>query len=209
MRTRILAVFLLALVAASLCLQAQDGPAKTGTSEYGDLVASLKGGATIIDYAKLRLSYMDSPEYKNAKNTSVAEKAMSVALNAKDYPKALKNADEVLASDYVNIDAHFIEFIAHREMGHTEQAEFHKAVFRGLLTSIQNSGDGLSAEKAWVVINDHEEYVVLRALGYMPGEQSLMHKNGHAYDVMKVKKVQDGTEQTFYFNVDIPMAHGL
>ncbi len=34
-----------------------------------------------------------------------------------------------------------------------------------------------------------------------------MHKDGHSYDVMKVKNAQDGTEQTFYFNVDIPFKH--
>ena len=58
-----------------------------------------------------------------------------------------------------------------------------------------------------MVINVHEEYVVLRYLGFQPSEQSLVHKDGHSYDVMKVKNAQDGTEQTFYFNVDIPFKH--
>jgi hypothetical protein len=56
-----------------------------------------------------------------------------------------------------------------------------------------------------VVINTHEEYVLFRVLGYRPGDQSLMNKDGHAYDVMKVKSVEDGTDATFYFNVDIPI----
>jgi len=34
-----------------------------------------------------------------------------------------------------------------------------------------------------------------------------MNKDGHSYDVMTVKSVEDGTEATFYFNVDIPMKH--
>jgi hypothetical protein len=62
-------------------------------------------------------------------------------------------------------------------------------------------------EKAWVVINVHEEYVVLRALGFRPSEQNVAHKDGHSYDVMKVKNAEDGTEQTLYFNVDIPFKH--
>ena len=41
----------------------------------------------------------------------------------------------------------------------------------------------------------------------LPMQQSLMHKDGHSYDVMKAKKADDGTEQTFYFNVDIPFKH--
>ncbi len=179
------------------------------TSEYATLLASVKGGATIIDYGQLRRSYMDSPEYKNAKDTSKAEKDMMAALNAKDFAGALKNADIVLAEDYVNIDAHFVAYIANRELGKTDKAEFHHAVFQGLLNSIQNSGDGLSTEKAWVVINVHEEYVMLRALGFMPGSQSLQEKDGHSFDVMKVKSRTDGSEKTFYFNVDIPFKHGL
>ena len=176
-------------------------------SEYAVLLASLKAGKTDIDYTRLRLSYMDSPEYKAAKDVSKAEDAMTDALNKKDYPEALKDAEAVLESDYVNIDAHYISLVANREMGATDKAEFHRTVFRGLINSILNSGDGKSLEKAWVVINVHEEYVILRVLGFKPSQQSLVNQNGHSYDVMKVKNAEDGTEQTFYFNVDIPFKH--
>jgi hypothetical protein len=176
-------------------------------SEYATLLASLKAGKTAIDYTRLRLSYMDSPEYKAAKDVSKSEDAMTEALNKKDYPAALKNAEAVLESNYVNIDAHFVAFVANREMGAMDKAQFHRTVFRGLIDSIRNSGDGKSMETAWVVINVHEEYVILRALGFRPGEQSLIHKDGHSYDEMKVKNAEDGTAQTFYFNVDIPFKH--
>lgn len=202
MRKHILLLAFLAIALVPHRLAAADPP-----SEYATLLASLKAGNTQIDYARLRLSYMDSPEYKKAKDTSDAEKAMLEALNAKDYTKALKEAETVLDSEYVNIDAHFVAFITNRELGAADKAEFHRAVFRGLIDSIRNSGDGLSMEKAWVVINVHEEYILLRALGYQPSEQSLLHKDGHSYDVMKVKNAKDGKEQTFYFNVDIPFKH--
>jgi len=176
-------------------------------SEYATLLASLKAGKTDIDYTRLRLSYMDSPEYKAAKDVSKSEDAMTEALNKKDYPAALKHAEAVLESNYVNIDAHFVAFVAHREMGATDKAEFHRTVFRGLVNSIRNSGDGKSPATAWVVINVHEEYVMLRVLGFKPSQQSLVNQDGHSYDVMKVKNAEDGTEQTFYFNVDIPFKH--
>jgi hypothetical protein len=176
-------------------------------SEYATLLASLKAGNTNIDYARLRLSYMDSPEYKAAKDTSKPEKEMFEALNKKDYPAALKAAETVLESEYVNIDAHLVAAVANREMGVTDKADFHRTVFGRLINSIRNSGDGKSPEKAWVVINVHEEYVILRVLGFKPSQQSLVNKDGHSYDVMKVKNAEDGTEQTFYFNVDIPFKH--
>jgi hypothetical protein len=193
---------LLALFAFPFFVSAQDSP-----SEYATLLASLKAGNTNIDYGRLRLSYVDSPESKQAKDVSKSEKAMIPAINAKDHKEALKNAEIVLANDYVNMDAHFVAFVANRELGATEKAEFHRTVFRGLVDSIIRSGDGKSTEKAWVVINVHEEYVILRVLGLRPSEQSLLNKDGHAYDEMKVKNVEDGIEQTFYFNVDISMKH--
>lgn len=202
MRNILVVLGLFAVVALPPSVPAQGQP-----SEYATLLAALKAGNTSIDYTRLRLSYMESPEYKVAKDTSKAEDAMTDALSKKDYPAALNNADAVLASNYVNIDAHYVALAANREMGAADQAEFHRAVFRGLIDSIRNSGDGKSIETAWVVINVHEEYVMLRVLGFRPSQQSLVNQNGHAYDVMKVKNVEDGTEQTFYFNVDIPFKH--
>jgi hypothetical protein len=176
-------------------------------SEYATLLAALKAGNTHIDYTRLRLSYVDSPEQKNAKDVSDSEKAMYEALQAKDYPTALKNANAVLDSEYVNLDAHFVAYVAHQHLGAAEPAEFHKTVFKGLLDSIRNSGDGKSPKTAWVVISVHEEYVLLRFLGFNPSGQSLLHENGHYYDEMKVKNADDGSDETFYFNTDIPMKH--
>ena len=202
MRTRL--YFFAILLAASLpqFLSAQDG-----RLDYATQLASLKGGDTAIDFGRLRLSWVDSPEYKQAKDTKKEEDAMTTALGQKNYAEALKNAEIVLADEYVNMDAHFAAYVANRELGAPNQAEFHKTVFRGLVNSIVNSGDGKSTDRAWVVIDTHEEYVVLRVLGYRPGSQSLVRKDGHAYDVMKVKNIEDETDATFYFNVDIPMKH--
>ena len=186
----------------SLSLQAQDKP-----SEYATLLAALISGKTDIDYTRLRLSWMDSPEYKNAKDVSSEEKRMMTELNAKEYAKALKDSETVLASEYVNIDAHFAAFIANRETGVADKAAFHQLVFGKLIDSILGSGDGASPEKAWVVITVHEEYVVLRALGFTPHGQSVMQKDGHNYDELNVKSNQDGSEKTLYFNVDIPFKH--
>lgn len=202
MRARLLILFLLAVVAPRLAA----APAPT-PSEYATLLSALKGGNTAIDYTRLRLSYMDSPEYKAAKDTSNAETAMWDALDAKDYARALKEAEEVLASEYVNIDAHYVALVANRELGAADKSSFHRTIFRELINSIRSSGDGKTIATAWVVISVHEEYVLLRALGYKPSGQSVLHQDGHSYDVMKVKSAEDGSEQTFYFNVDIPFKH--
>jgi hypothetical protein len=202
MRTIFVFLGLLSVAILPSSVAALDQP-----SEYATLLASLKAGKTDIDYARLRISYMDSPEYKAAKDTSDSENAMVDALNEKNYPRAIKNAEIVLDSAYVNMDAHFVAMVANRELGAKDKSEFHSTVFHGLIKSILDSGDGKSLEKTWVVINVQEEYVVLRVLGFKPSGQSLVNKDDHSYDVMKVKDAKDGTEQTFYFNVDIPFKH--
>ncbi len=202
MRAQFLTCILATVLAEPPLAAAADPP-----SEYATLLAALKGGNTSVDYARLRLSWMDSPEYKAAKDTLSAEDAMWKELNAKQFAQALKDAETVLESEYVNIDAHFVAYAANKELGAGDKAEFHLAVFRGLLNSIQSSGDGLKPETAGVVIDVSEEYVLLRALGYQPAGQSVTHKDGHSYDIMKVKKREDGSEATFYFNVDIPFKH--
>ena len=198
-------MFRVRLLAMAMCVFGLPLVSKaTDTSEYSKLLSALKAGNTNVDYARLRLSYVESPERKKAGDTSVQEKAMSQALQSKDFAAALKNAEAVLDDEYVNLDAHFAAFVAQRELGDAAKAEFHRTVFRGLIDSIRNSGDGKSPEKAWVIISVHEEYVVLRAMGLRPSGQSLVEKDGHAYDVMKAKD-EDGKEETFYFNTDIPM----
>jgi hypothetical protein len=199
MRVRYVFFVLLALIAVARLASAQQQ-----SSEYSNLLASLKAGNTNVDYARLRLSYIDSPERKKAKDTSDSEKAMMNAFNAKEFARAIQEADIVLANEYINLDAHLVEAVANRELGAVEKADFHRAVLGGLIDSILKSGDGKSLKTAWVVISVHEEYVILQVLGFMPSQQSVLHQDGHSYDEMKVKNAQDGTEQTFYFNVDIP-----
>jgi len=172
---------------------------------YEALVEKVKSGDKSVNFKQLRLAYADSTTPRP--DTDAQKKAMTAALNAKNYPEVLKNADVVLASNFVDMDAHFAEYVAQRELNHTEQSEFHKFVLQGLLDSIAHSGDGKSEKTAYQVIEVHEEYVVLRFMGFMPSKQSLSKKDGHSYDVMEVVNPKTQEKVTLYFNVDIPMKH--
>lgn len=191
------------LAAISLFCYAQQKP----ESDYARLLARVKAGDMTVDFKQMRLAYMDSPEYKAAKDTDAEAGAMIAAVNAGDFPAAIKNADVVLAGDYLDLDAHFAEYVAYRELHHDVESKFHKDVFDGLLHSITNSGDGKSEQTAFVVIQTHEEYVVMRMFGLTLGKQSLKRVNHHAYDVIDATDPQSGQKVTLYFNVDIPMKH--
>jgi Domain of unknown function (DUF4919) len=205
------AIFTLLLLLTMLACLGQDQDQdhnKSPNSAYGALLARAQAGDLSIDFQKLRFSWMESPERHAAKDTTDQEHAMFAALKAKDFKKAVANADVVLANEFVNMDAHFVEYLSYRELHEDQKSEFHKAVFSGLLKSITSSGDGKSRKTAYIVISTNEEYVVLQVMGLKPGTQSLVHDGRHSYDLMKV--TDDSNQPVeLYFNVDIPFKHYL
>jgi hypothetical protein len=199
------------IVLCVLCLSnafAQDKPKEQNI--YEALVARAKSGDQTVDFRQMRLAYADSPDYSQRPDTDPQKKAMNAELQGKQYAKAIDDADKVLAANYVDMDAHLVEYIAHRELKDTELAELHKFVLERLLRSITDGADGKTPETAYQVIEVHEEYVLLRFMGVgLPKSQSYLHKDGHAYDEIKFEDPTSKEERTIYFNVDISAKHGL
>lgn len=197
----LVAVAFIALT-APLTVRAQAQAQKP--SEYARLRDRVKSGDQSVDFARLRISYIDSPEFKNAKDTSEESTKMNEAFKARDFKQVIKNAEVVLESNHTDLDAHYYAFMACRELGDVKQAEFHRTVFKGLVDSILHSGDGKTPATAYIVVSVHEEYVVLSMLGLQPQGQALLQEKGHSYDVMKAKDKKSGEPVTLYFNADIP-----
>jgi hypothetical protein len=127
-------------------------------------------------------------------------------INDKNFAQALKKVNQTLEKVFVDAELHYIAFIANSESGNKEKAEFHKAVTRGLLDSIEENKHGYSEEDAFVVINVHEEYTFLGFSNMQVTKQSLSEKAGHSYDIMVCKDMNhDGREVTAYFNIDVPI----
>ena len=91
MRAKLLAIALI-FSTVFCCVLAAQGAA----SEYGKLLADLKGGNTQIDFLRLRMSWVTSPEREHALNVSATQKVMFTAMQGKDYAAALKAAEAVL-----------------------------------------------------------------------------------------------------------------
>ena len=180
---------------------AKDNPA--ATARYEKALQQLKSGDLKIDFKALRINCAASKYECEADADDI--KQLSSLLNAKKFDQALKKVDQLLEKVFVDAELHYIAFIANSESGNKEKAEFHKAVIRGLLDSIQENKHGQSEEDAFVVINVHEEYTFLRFSHMQVTQQSLAHKDGHTYDVMVCRDMNNKEhEVTAYFNVDIP-----
>lgn len=195
-------VWRLAIVLLSTAL-AHGKQNPVATASYEKALQQLKSGDLKIDFKALRVDCAASKYECEADSDDV--KRLFSLLNDKKFDQALKKVDQLLEKVFVDADLHYIAFIANSESGHKEKAEFHKAVIRGILDSIQEDKHGKSEEDAFVVINVHEEYTFLRFSHMQVTKQSLGHKDGHTYDIMVCKDTSNnGREVTAYFNVDIP-----
>ena len=197
------------LITFCICMAASGQDKPQADNSYRSLVERIKSGDKTVDFRQMRLAYADSPDYSQGPDTTEKKKSMMEALRAKDFDGAVKNAEAVLAGDNVDMDAHYVDYVAYRELKDQEKADFHQFVLKGLLKSITDSGDGKSPKTAFQVIEVHEEYVLLHFMGIgLPKSQSLLQKDGHAYDEIKFDDPATKQEVVLFFNVDIPIKHG-
>jgi len=179
----------------------KDNPA--ATAGYEKALQQLKSGDLKVDFKALRVNCAASKYECQADSDDI--KLLSSLINDKKFDQALEKVNQLLEKVFVDAELHYIAFVANSESGNKERAQFHKAVIRGILDSIQENKHGKSEEDAFVVINVHEEYTFLRFSHMQVTKQSLSHKDGHTYDIMVCQDMSNkGREVTAYFNVDIP-----
>ncbi|HEX8961250.1 MAG TPA: DUF4919 domain-containing protein [Geobacteraceae bacterium] len=193
---------LLAIVCAVVCwgtaLAAEAN--NEAQKEFDALLAKVKQSDASVDFARLRRLYAQTSAYTPFDDS---KEAMFAALNTSDFEKARSLAEEALKKNYLNVDAHFVAAFACGKLKDETCAAHHKYVARGVIDSILGSGDGKSPETALFVISIGEEYVVARVLRLRVVNQSLEHKNGHAYDVLTVADVKTNAESTLFFDIDV------
>ena len=196
-----LAMLIVLICSIAIFGQKPDSSNDPGVS-YQSFVTKVKGGDTSIDFKAFRIAFSRTKAY--GPHGGDGEKELFTALSQKDYKGALKKAEKLLDSCYVDMDAHVGASMAYRGLGDETKADLHKKIYLGLINSILTNGDGKSAATAYVVITLHEEYIVLRALDLMPGSQSLVHQDGHSFDVLSATDRKSNSPIKLYFNIDIP-----
>ena len=205
-RLHLLIVFFLATVATFYGQSTSlTQPAKTADA-YETLLARLTGGDTKMDYTSLRLAYSRSKDANPYGANHDVRRQMNAAVIEKRCDDAIKMADAMLASIYLSPDAHVAKSTCYRAAGDNVKADFHKAIYLGLINSILAKGDGNSTDTAYTVITIEEEYAVMKALGYTAWAQTFVRQGEHTFDVVSGTDDRSKSSAKFYFNVDIPLA---
>lgn len=193
----------LSLFFVALSVNAQTQATVTQKTPYQSLVERVKKSDPAVDFRELRMAYTVTPDYSPYGGTSDARQ-MLAALRARDYAKALESATNVLQKNYVDINAHYVGYVANTQLKNEQQAAFHKRVLDGLLKSIEGKADGKSTASAFEVITTDEEYAWLGINGYRTTSQALLNDKGHSYDKMSVINLKTNEKTDFYFNIDKP-----
>lgn len=156
------------------------------------------------DFFRLRAAYTKTDNY-NPYSTDENDLFKSVygKLDSSRYDEAAKIMQTILESNYVNIKAHMICGYIYKHMNDSALSEYHYMVYDGLLNSIIDNGDGISPKTAYIVIDTDEEYSLFTAFGMTSNEQSLMHSDGHSFDLLESVEEKTGKKYNLYFNVDL------
>jgi hypothetical protein len=204
MKKKFIITAALLILSLNIYSQTETKPAGNtpAVSAYDQLLAKLKAGDTGIDYKALRISYTETKEYSSFGVDPEERSKLFKALDEKKYKEAIALAEGILKTNYVEMNAHFVSFVAYRELGDAKKSQYHTAVFSGLINSILNGADGKGAKTAYVVICVPEEYVIVNYLNYRRGGQALAEEDGHRFDILSVTDDRNKPVK-LYFNIDI------
>ena len=176
---------------------------KYSVQDYANLVSKAKGGDTSVDFTAMRLAYTETKDYSYHGPEKEEREKFYKPFGSKNYKEALKQVEKYLDSNYVDANAHYVAYTSAKEMKDETKAEFYKAILLGLLNSIKNGNNGLSAKTPFKVISIDEEYTLMRFLGLKFSSQSLQNDDGHKFDVFEAVDSKTNEKLKIYFEIDI------
>ncbi|MFC6635419.1 DUF4919 domain-containing protein [Microbulbifer taiwanensis] len=190
----------------------QGGPQlrQAEVSEYRRLLAEAQRLSFTLDFNALRRAFVESAEYNpygGGKLEGLAEAYGSV--ESAEFGKCLQHVDQVLASNYMSLEAHMIGVVCSGRSANLEREDIHRYMVEGLMDSIESSGDGRSQDSAYHTISTSELRGFVRLKGLQVLNQSIVYDQRGIYDKMQVRDPESGDEYALFFNVSQQFAHGL
>jgi len=167
---------------------------------YDDMVAKVRGGDNNVDFRAMRMAFTQTQQFATGIDPKIRTK-LADSLKAKKADEMVKAAQEILKTDFVNPNVHYLAARAYQMLKDEKKAQYHTAIYVGLVNSILKEGDGETAKTAYQVISEDEQTAVLTALELQRTGQSSTEEGGHRYTVVAVTD-QAKASSKVYFNVD-------
>ena len=129
-------------------------------------------------------------------------KTLKEEITGEDYKKDLETVLAFQKDDPYNPELYYFEAVCHYEL--KDLPAFGRAIghYYGFMLGMLYTGDGEMFESAYIVINPHDEYLIMDLLGLDVMAQSLLNHNGHTYDTLKGASEDGEMPAEIYFNID-------
>ena len=169
-------------------------------ASYDDMVAKARGGDSKLDFKAMRVAFTGTKQFSTGVDPKLRTK-LADSLKAKKFDDVVKTAQEILQTDFVNPNVHFIAARTYQSLKDEKRAQFHTGIYVGLVNSILNEGNGESTKTAYHIISEDEATAVLTALELRRTGETTLDEGGHKYNVVTVADATNATAKV-YFNID-------
>lgn len=181
---------------------------KSAEMYYPKLLERYNNNDTTLDIKEYRMLYYGRFFNKNVGKPLVSQFSKASeerreymskdSLTEEDYRAIVKLSDKILKEYPFNLRTLYSTFRVHMELGDTAAAEPYLQKTRNIVSTILSTGDGLSEETAFHVLEISDEYFVLNAIGYTStGKQNLTLSK---CDRLEVEE-NDNNVEALYFDV--------
>lgn len=175
---------------------------------YPRLVERILADDTTLTYRDFKHLYYGNvfQSYYYPYGVSNAKKEFTTIFKNEEYTQAVVKGKQVLAENPVDIEVTLKMIISFLELGDTMQAKIYGKKYFGFLDVIYASGDGKTAETAYVVISVNDEYRVVGDLGLYVKQQALINDcDLLIFERKGQRSVRKKKIKQLYFNVQMPL----
>jgi hypothetical protein len=138
--------------------------------------ASARDWSDLPNFGELRKEIGWRKDFNELCEDRALTNQIKAAFESKHFETVIALSDPLLAKCPIDIPTHYYRAFALGHTGRIEEGRVHYLWFEGLIKSILASGDGKTAETAYVTISVAEEYSVLSYLGLKIKSQGLDSK---------------------------------
>jgi hypothetical protein len=146
--------------------------------------------------------YFESVSNRDLEQLIASEIRIKDLTSIGEFAKAVFVADSLLATYPVSLVALFEKSYACAALKRTEEEWIANKQYNALIRSILFDFDGESPEKAIPVINQNDEYEIIRSLGFQAIAYREIMLAGKTYDVLTLKKNKKKIPE-LYFDISI------
>lgn len=142
-----------------------------------------------VDYQKMRQLYSQQPYFHSQNPPEFLNKARKL-IQQKRYQSATEIIQNSLKKYFAEIELHYLASIAYRKLGTRGAANSHSYIMSLLIDSILQQGSGQSITRAFPIISNREEDVILNFYELENASEIIIQKQNLFYHKIQVQATQ-------------------